>query len=145
MDGRVWMQVLNHARLLQMPSRDVKLSFGMVLPVYSSMTNLLMVLRLLPKPSGRSYSQRSISLIGGGDSVACINKFGMADKVSYISTGGGALLEAIEGKELWCCCHYQRQIKIEIIYLVDFGFFSKNLFRTKSGENLVWFFRFHCL
>ena len=40
------------------------------------------------------------SLIGGGDSVACINKFGMADKVSYISTGGGALLEAIEGKTL---------------------------------------------
>ncbi len=40
------------------------------------------------------------SLIGGGDSVACINKFGMADRVSYISTGGGALLEAIEGKVL---------------------------------------------
>ena len=42
----------------------------------------------------------AFSLIGGGDSVACINKFGMADKVSYISTGGGALLEAIEGKTL---------------------------------------------
>ena len=42
----------------------------------------------------------AFSLIGGGDSVACINKFGMADQVSYISTGGGALLEAIEGKEL---------------------------------------------
>ncbi|MBR6082360.1 MAG: phosphoglycerate kinase, partial [Salinivirgaceae bacterium] len=42
----------------------------------------------------------AFSLIGGGDSVACINKFGLADKVSYISTGGGALLEAIEGKVL---------------------------------------------
>ncbi len=40
------------------------------------------------------------SLIGGGDSVACINKFGFASDVSYVSTGGGALLEAIEGKTL---------------------------------------------
>ncbi len=41
-------------------------------------------------------SKGAYSLIGGGDSVACINKFGLADKVSYISTGGGALLEYIE-------------------------------------------------
>ncbi len=40
------------------------------------------------------------SLIGGGDSVACVHKFGLEDRVSYISTGGGALLEAIEGKVL---------------------------------------------
>ncbi len=42
----------------------------------------------------------AFSLIGGGDSVACINKFNLVDEVSYVSTGGGALLEAIEGKEL---------------------------------------------
>ena len=42
----------------------------------------------------------AFSLIGGGDSVACINKFGLADGVSYISTAGGALLEYLEGREL---------------------------------------------
>ncbi|MDD2248003.1 MAG: phosphoglycerate kinase, partial [Proteiniphilum sp.] len=42
----------------------------------------------------------AFSLVGGGDSVACVNKFGQAGNVSYVSTGGGALLEMIEGKVL---------------------------------------------
>ncbi len=48
----------------------------------------------------KATKEGAFSLIGGGDSVACVNKFGLADQVSYISTGGGALLEAIEGKVL---------------------------------------------
>ena len=48
----------------------------------------------------KATQKGAYSLIGGGDSVACINKFGFANDVSYVSTGGGALLEAIEGKVL---------------------------------------------
>ena len=48
----------------------------------------------------KATAEGAFSLIGGGDSIACVHKFGLEDKVSYISTGGGALLEAIEGKVL---------------------------------------------
>ncbi len=49
---------------------------------------------------GEATKNGAFSLIGGGDSVACINQFGMADQVSYISTAGGAMLESLEGRVL---------------------------------------------
>lgn len=56
--------------------------------------------RAIGEAVAEATKEGAFSLIGGGDSVACVNKFGLADQVSYISTGGGALLEAIEGKVL---------------------------------------------
>jgi phosphoglycerate kinase len=54
----------------------------------------------IAKAIAAATAKGAYSLIGGGDSVAAINKYGLADKVSYVSTGGGAMLEYMEGKKL---------------------------------------------
>ena len=98
--GRVWTQVLRLARLSQLPSRGAKTILWNGPAGVFEFDNFAGGSKAIAEAIAEATKEGAFSLIGGGDSVACINKFGLADQVSYISTGGGALLEAIEGKVL---------------------------------------------
>jgi phosphoglycerate kinase len=64
------------------------------------MENFAVGTKAIAEAVANATENGAFSLIGGGDSVAAINKYGLKEKVSYVSTGGGAMLEYIEGKEL---------------------------------------------
>ena len=90
----------NHARPSPRQSFPPRLFFGTGPAGVFEFDNFTGGSRAIADAIVKATDNGAFSLVGGGDSVACVNKFGLADQVSYVSTGGGALLEAIEGKIL---------------------------------------------
>ncbi len=86
------------------------------------MSNFSMGTLKIAMAIARATDNGAFSLIGGGDSISAINKYGLAHKISYISTAGGALLEYIEGKELPSIKAIKQTLTID-----KFNFFGKKV------------------
>ncbi len=93
-------------KLYAMSFKNLNLSFGMDLWVSLNSIHLQMEQKLLLKRL--ADAKDTYSIIGGGDSAAAVKNFDFADKMSHISTGGGASLEFMEGKDTSRCCSLER-------------------------------------
>ena len=101
MNGKVWTHLKRASKHGRRSSWTLRQSFGMVPVGVFEFENFAKGTGEIAKAVAQATQENgAYSLVGGGDSVAAVNKFGLADKVSYVSTGGGAMLEAIEGKVL---------------------------------------------
>ena len=100
MVGKVWISVLKLRKSSQTLSKTLRLFLWNGPTGVFEFENFTHGSRAVGEAIVEATKNGAFSLVGGGDSVACVNKFGLASGVSYVSTGGGALLEAIEGKVL---------------------------------------------